>query len=416
MRNTRFLPYLALIAVMTCQYGQSGRAAQDAGALTPADVRQAVHELEDMITSLSVKCTFSGVTHHPEHRDIPIQLRNVETSTVEESGRARCEIDGQSAKIVDGKAVIRPAKRISTFDGSVCRIAAGITRKTGGLIIKSRMGLGWTLDPFEMTTNYYEKPVSQILGERNGKIVGRALHDGHNVLVVETDAITRNDRNWNYRFLIDPTLNFAIVKRSQLIQFPPNQAWIEFDYIDSHLHREVATGVWFPSQVVIKTTDPNEENARTGTTPRLAWEWNVENEDWVLNPETTDSFFVLDFPPGTTVEDNVNARTFQVAGISDEMLEGQAKLAQDWGLTRGWWALFLLNGVVVTFFVAYLLWLFWKSCGQHHARTSSGTPILQDETHFGVGHEPVGDSHGCSNEIRPVVTGEAKEQHQDRSL
>ncbi len=192
------------------------------------------------------------------------RLTNVETSTVDRSGRARCEVDGQSFKIVEGKAVIRPSKRISTYDGTLCRSVSGVTTLTVGVIIKSPDGLGWTLNPFEMTTLFHDEPVSQIIRERNGKVVARTPHDGHSVLVVETEPVTRNGRDWNYRFLIDPTLNFAVVRRSQLIRFPPHQSWIEFDVIDSHDHHEAAAGVWLPSRVQIRATDPTEQDARTG--------------------------------------------------------------------------------------------------------------------------------------------------------
>jgi hypothetical protein len=308
MRASRLLSCLAFIALALSHEFQRVTVAQDVAAVTIGDVRNAVHELEDTISSLSVRCTFSGVTQMPSDSNITVQLRNVETSTVDKSGRARCEIDGQSAKVVAGKAVIRPSKRISTFDGSLCRSASGVTSTPAGLITKSRSDLGWTLDPLEMTTHYYQKPVSHIIADRKGKIVGRAMHDGDNVFVVETEPITNKKLDWNYRFLIDPKLNFAVVRRSQLLQFPSHKGWIEFDYIDSLHHREVSPGVWFPSQVVVRTTDPTEEDARTGSKPRLAWEWNVENENWILNPRAADSFFTLEFPPGTTVEEKVNGR------------------------------------------------------------------------------------------------------------
>ena len=148
--------------------------------------------------------------------------------------------------------------------------------------------------------------------------MARTPHDGHSVLVVETEPVTRNGRDWNYRFLIDPTLNFAVVRRSQLIRFPPQKSWIEFDVIDSHDHHEVAAGVWLPSRVQIRATDPTEQDARTGSTPRLSWEWDVRNENWVVNPKVADSLFVLEFPPGTVVEDQVRGRVDQIPSPADQ--------------------------------------------------------------------------------------------------
>jgi hypothetical protein len=214
--------------------------------------------------------------------------------------------------------VIRPSKSISTYDGVLCRSVSGVTTLLEGVIIKSPGGMGWSLGPFEMTTLFHEKPVSQVIGERHGKVVARTPHDGHSVLVVETEPVTRNGLVWNYRFLIDPTLNFAVVRRSQLIRFPPHKSWIEFDVIDSHDHREVAVGVWLPSRVQIRATDPTEQDARTGSPPRLSWEWDVRNENWVANPKVTDSLFVLQFPPGTVVNDQVTGRVDKIPSQADQ--------------------------------------------------------------------------------------------------
>jgi thiol-disulfide isomerase/thioredoxin len=283
-----------------------------------ADIINTLKSVETMVNALSVRATFKGVTSAPSHPDIPVRLTNVETSTVDRTGRARCEVDGQSFKIVEGKAVVRPSKRISTYDGVLCRSVSGVTTLLAGDIIKSPGGLGWSLNPFEMKTLFHAKPVSQIIGERNGKFVARTPHDGHSVLVVETEPVTRNGLDWNYRFLIDPTLNFAVVRRSQLIRFPPHKSWIEFDVIDSHDHREVAAGVWLPSRVQIRATGPTEQDARTGSMPRLAWEWDVRNENWVANPKVADSLFVLQFPPGTVVEDQVRGRVDKIPSPADQ--------------------------------------------------------------------------------------------------
>jgi hypothetical protein len=120
-----------------------------------ADITKILKSLDARINALSVRATFQGVTSSPSHRDLPVRLTNVETSTVDRSGRARCEIDGQSFNIVEGKAVIRPSKRISTYDGVVCRSVSGVTTLSEGSILKSPGGLGWTLNPFELATPFH---------------------------------------------------------------------------------------------------------------------------------------------------------------------------------------------------------------------------------------------------------------------
>jgi thiol-disulfide isomerase/thioredoxin len=277
------------------------------------EIVNALKTLEGKVRSLSVRATFKGVVClDPSHPEALAHLTNVETSTVERSGRARCEIDGQSAKFSDGKALVRPSKSISTDDGTLLRTVSGVTTLSAGLIVKSRGVSGWTQNPFEMATLFHGKPVSQIISERNGKVVGRTEHDGHSVLVVETDPITVNGRGWYYRFLIDPALNHVVVRRSQFIRFPPHEAWIEFEVIDLRDHREATAGVWLPAHVQIRYTAPTEQDVKTGRLPRLAWEWDVRNENWVVNPMVTDSLFVLEFPPGTEVEDQVKGRVERI--------------------------------------------------------------------------------------------------------
>ena len=353
-RMRRYLGALGSLAILQVALGRCPAARAEVPPL--ADVLKAVRELEDSVTSLSVESTISGLTHVPGHRDMPpILMRSVETSTVDGMGRARIEVDGESLKVVDGKPIVRPSKRTIAFDGSVCRSLSGVEAKTSGLVVKAGGPTGWTIDPREMTTHRFGKPVSQAITEDKGRIVGRANHDGHDVLAVETEAVTRNKVNWKHRYLIDPALGFAVVRRSQFIQFPPSTSWLEFDLVDSHDHMEVAPGVWLPRRAVFRTTDPTEDDARNGRQPRLAWEWNVLNDKWLLNPEVQESLFTIDFPPGTTVEDKVNSRTFKVTGITDEVLDEQAGLARRWRLTRGRWGLLAVNGLIAALALAYVL-------------------------------------------------------------
>ena len=51
--------------------------------------------------------------------------------------------------------MIRPSKHISTYDGVLYRSVSGVTTLSVGVIIKSPGGLGWTLNPFEMTTLFH---------------------------------------------------------------------------------------------------------------------------------------------------------------------------------------------------------------------------------------------------------------------
>jgi hypothetical protein len=354
MRKCPLSLILTIVTIVSLKYAVSVSAGVDVRQVNDKDLLIGIKEAEAAIIALSVDCTIHGVTHDIAWPEVPVQLKRSESIIVEKDGRARCETDGQDFKIESkGKATVRPLKAISTFDGTACRSVRGRDEGRIGLVTSSRSDIFWILDPRQISTHYYDKLVSQIIEERGGRIVGSTQHNGRDVLVVETEPVARAQKKWNYRFLVDPALNFAVVKRSQLIQFPPSEKWIEVTSVTGYDYREASPGIWLPEHVVQTSFDPTEKDVRNGNDPRLSWEWNIQNTNWIVNPTVADSLFKLEFPPGTDVDDKVNGRVYKVAGVSDGMLTGQAELAQKWKLTGGRAVLILINAVVVLVLVAF---------------------------------------------------------------
>jgi hypothetical protein len=297
----------------------------DAGAqaspqLPVEDIVNGIRAVENSIVSLRVDANIEGVLFPPNFPHTGVQLRFAERVTVDKSQRTRHEIEGQDFKIINGKPEFRPLKKKGTYNGTEARIARGAKQYNLGSITDSRADLGLIIDPIQITTNFYSEPVSKILTDRKAKVVGSVDHDGRSVLVLETDPIHPKD-SWKYRFLVDPGLNFAVVKRSQLFKFAGTQTWLDFDCISNHKYKEFMPGVWLPTEIHIKCLDPRKEDLVAGTDPKVRHEWMVKVDNWDVNPEIADSTFNLIFDPGTQVEDRINNRSFQVTGIDDAKLD-----------------------------------------------------------------------------------------------
>lgn len=314
-----------------------------AGCLSAADVRgaavtemsledivQAIVDSEQEVRSLSVTNRMQVVQQYfPGQPDVEVRLDVVESIILDADGRTRVEIDGQGFRhTTDGEPEVYPQQVLGVYDGQQMRQTSGLDRFTQGLVTSSRSDLAMRLDPRHVTTHYFYKPVSGLL-KKSGVLVGEVDWDGRTVMRLETTPSGTDDKR-RYVFLIDPGYNFAIVKRAVEIQFSGHERWMEYTRIVGSEYEEVHPGVWLPGHAVHESLDPTRENAADGTDPALAWRWDVVMEDWQVNPELTEALFRLDFSPGVYVNDQVTGRSFQVAGISDELIRHQAQVGDEW--------------------------------------------------------------------------------------
>lgn len=320
-----------------------------------ADVVLAMQDLEKAITRLSVTAAIDLTQTDVNHPDAMAHVSRTEQYLFELDGRARCTIKGQGFRVdKKGTVSLRPLVAAGSFDGNECRFVRGRNGRIG-LITVNRSDLPWTTDPRNLVTRYYGTPISQIIKDNGGQVVGSVRHGGRKLLVVETRAVKKDD-NWMYRFWIDPARSFAVVKRSQLIQFPPHQNWLEFTRITWHEMEEVETGIWLPIRAVYESYNPTEKHADGSVEMPLAWRFAFAFTDWIVNPEVSDTAFAFEFPPGANVEDKINGRTYIVAGVNDSMLDEQAKTAREWEHTaaRGW--ITVANLFVIGVLAAWVIW------------------------------------------------------------
>ena len=317
-----------------------------------ADVTLGLQDIESVLRSLSVNVSIDVRQSSFTHPAAVAHMSREEHYLFELDGRARCKISGQTFKVnKQGTAIIRPFVSAGTFDDNECRLARG----KQGMITDNRSDLPWTMDPRDLITRYYGRPISEIITDNGGEVVGRVNHGGRRLLVVETRVVKR-EQNWRYRFWIDPRRNFAVVKRAQLIQFPSHANWLEFTRITWEELQEVQPGIWLPRRAINESYNPTEEHADGRSTMPLAWRFEITCNDWLVNPTTDDAAFALDFAPGTKVEDRINGRTYVVSSVNDNMLDTQANTAREWehAYDRRW--IIGANGLAVLILAAWLIW------------------------------------------------------------
>ena len=105
--RVRLTEWRGLLAVTLGLIGPVAGTATGSNAGPPPEAKGAdiegiinsLKSLETTVNALSVRTTFKGVTSNPSHRDILVRLTNVETSTVDRSGRGA--LRGRRAELQD---------------------------------------------------------------------------------------------------------------------------------------------------------------------------------------------------------------------------------------------------------------------------------------------------------------------------
>ena len=298
-----------MIGVLSCSFSAE-LSAQDAKA-SVSDITQSLKDTEAEIRTLSVTSSFDILHRYMPGEDYQeIQLTAKEEVAVDSEGRCRVKADTESFRKLNGGIEKTPQLSIGVFDGQAARSMTGKTRMAHGIVSSSRSDLEFRLDPRNVTTHYFFKPVSSMLEKRGADIVEETMWDGRPVIVIETKPHEGEDRRKS-RFYVDPDRNFTVVRRAVAVQYPPHERWMEYTRIEGFDHKEVYPGVWLPSRVVHESFDPTVEHAVNGSEPPLSWRWNVKLSHWKVNAELPPSTFALEFSPGVYVNDRVTGQSYQ---------------------------------------------------------------------------------------------------------
>lgn len=280
--------------------------------VTMDEVVQGLQRTEMAVQTLSVKSDFQTrqrldvVPASPE-----IALHGTTEVTVDALGRCRVKSTFDSWHLDDKQVVIdRDQSMLGVFDGKVAWTLQGTGKSAVGTIADNRGEVSLRLDPRNVSTHYFDQPVSSRLLKRGASIVELSTWDGSPVLVVETTPTGDQDQR-KVRFHIDPRRNFTIVRRAIAIRYPPHERWMEYTRIEGYDFREVQAGVWLPDRVVHESLDPTIENASQGTAPPVAWHWDVKFTDWKVNPSLNDETFELQFPLGIFVNNRITGKSYR---------------------------------------------------------------------------------------------------------
>jgi len=139
------------------------------------------------------------------------------------------------------------------------------------------------------TVNHHDDPVSGILEEHGGRVIGTMTWDDSKAVVFETKPVTRdNGYQSRRRYWIDPTRGYIVVRR-QFLQ-PQNEGgrWTVSDQIDGRQHKEVQPGIWLPTKVEMTKYWVPKDEARHMTGKDV-----VEISEWRVNEEFPDDYFEL---------------------------------------------------------------------------------------------------------------------------
>ena len=277
-----------------------------------ADIVQPLEQAEKRVHSLAVNANFD-ILHRffpgEEYRDVT--LTSIESIIVDREGRCRVQIDTQSFRKLGTSIEMTPKVAIGTFDGKVARVMEGQARMSSGAESSLRSEVPLRLDPRNLTTHYFFKPISELLARRGAQVIGEETWNGNSVIVVETIPFEGEDRR-KFRFFLDPQRGLTVVRRAIAIQYPPYERWMEYSRIEGFDYEQIAPDVWLPGRVVYESFDPTVQHSKDGSEPPLSWRWKVNFENWRVNEDYPPETFELKFAPGVLVNDRTTGRSFTV--------------------------------------------------------------------------------------------------------
>ncbi|MFO1044300.1 MAG: hypothetical protein U0941_21150 [Planctomycetaceae bacterium] len=342
-------------------------------AVTFDEIISLLGDIERETKSISVTCEFKIVhKYFPGRPEREVKLNLVQHATVDSRGRVRVETDGDGFR--DGDVVeMYHQKTLGAFDGETTRSMTGDKNFTHGYITSLATDTWMRFDPRLATTHYFSQPVSEILKEMGGTVVGTESWNGFDVIRLETIPIERGAKR-KYVFFLSPQHNFAIVRRAAAIQFEGQEQWVEYTRIACSDYFEPYAGIWVPRSAVYESFDPTADTVAKGAESPLSWRWEIQLKDWAINPVFDASLFTLEFGPGIYVNDKVTGRNYQTAGIADSILDSQSKEALEFAsgsgtvkLTRRTFVI-LVNLAVLLALAVIAVWSHRKSASRNATR------------------------------------------------
>jgi hypothetical protein len=201
--------------------------------------------------------------------------------------------------------------RTRAYDGEVTRELAGVGKEVHrGAVRKHDFGRALGVDPRDFLTHVANKPISEFL--REGDSPPTLLKDDPSVepevVCIETAPVTTKTNMVRYknRFYFDPERNFAFLRHERYTQNPGEEWYLYYEIRCKDL-AEAEDGLWVPSHVDIMSYTRQADNPRA-----LFYGIEADLTNWKLNDRLADETFVVPFPPGCFVDDQVAGKTYTV--------------------------------------------------------------------------------------------------------
>lgn len=286
------------------------------------------------------------------------------TYLADDTGRIRLERSDTRLLTDDtGKQFEGRVEVIAAYNGTVLRQMEGRDKFTTGRISANVGEMPWGATPRNFLTHFFDKPVSQILRDSGAIIVGRANAE---VLTVDTreNYVESDKTRRKYRFKVDKT--FSVVEKAALVKAEGSDKWYVYMRIKSSDYGPTKSGVWVPKTGTYESIDVDDVMQGKEKSPKIRFRNEFTFSEWDLSPHWDDSTFELTFPPGVTVTDEVEGRTYIITGeLSDDgitkyvLRENEKSAEYSASFNRRFWII-TINVLALAICVTFIGWRKFK--------------------------------------------------------
>ena len=228
-------------------------------------------------------------------------------------GRVRVETNGTAPGNI-GRDESVPNTVYGVFDGETYRNMYGRKRFTFGTVSKSPGTLRSGLDLNDFLYSYFRDDIAtEYLKKHQSKgLECRELANGD--LEVVTPPRLEQETGNLYRacFVLRPSQGYFPIKRASQISFAHDpDAWHEYSSIVTRELKTLDNGAVVPVKSVLKSVFSSSERAKNGEEFPVAWEYEVQFNDWRVNPEFPEDHFDFAFGPGIYVVNEITGESYR---------------------------------------------------------------------------------------------------------
>jgi len=310
-RTTQIVLIISALAILPLSaqepQGERSISVRNAKAASIGDIIEGLKDNEQAVKSLVVKFQTTSTHNFTKPGSGPLGKNMIEDDAVSttSSGSVSWEVTREgrvrmAAKYMrvnsrfDGSKKEKQEEYISTFNGSSGQFLS-IVRTPAGVVVQryqrpTENFMATSLTPFDLTIRQLGKPISTLVFENDGKIIGNKEWEKRSVVVVEVSpVVVRDDYLYKQQFWIDTERSYLVVRTRSYVQRGEGMPWGLHYQIDRKQHQEVTSGIWLP-----KVIDIWNYHVTTEGQDFLTSREHIEASDWSVNEELNASRFELE--------------------------------------------------------------------------------------------------------------------------